>query len=60
MTNPMTQRPTSMTLLISIVLLAVGFLDTILNVISLPNNLGIWAMFGAGFLLIVGSLIDNI
>lgn len=60
MTNPMTQRPNSMTLIISIVLLAVGFLDTILDVISLPNNLGIWAMFSAGFLLIVGSLIDNI
>ena len=55
-----TQRPTSTTLIIAIILWAVGFLDTVLGIINLPSNLGLWALIIAGLLLILGSLIDNI
>ena len=36
-----TQRPTSTTLIISIILWVVGLLATVLGVINLPSNLGI-------------------
>ena len=55
-----TQRPTSTTLIISIILWVVGLLATVLGVINLPSNLGVWALVAAGLLLILGSLIDNI
>ena len=55
-----TQRPTSTTLIISIILWVVGLLATVLGVINLPSNLGVWALVVAGLLLILGSLIDNI
>lgn len=55
-----TQRPTSTTLIISIILWVVGVLATVLGMISLPNNLGTWALIVAGLLMILGSLIDNI
>ncbi len=55
-----TQRPTSTTLIISIILWVIGFLSTVLGVIHLPSNLGLWALIIAGLLLILGSLIDNI
>ena len=38
-----TQRPTSTTLIISIILWVVGLLATVLGVINLPSNLGVWA-----------------
>lgn len=55
-----TQRPTSATLIISIILWVVGILATVLGVITLPSNLGVWALIVAGLLLILGSLFNNI
>ena len=31
-----------------------------LEIIALPNNLGFWALAVAGFLLILGSLLDGL
>jgi hypothetical protein len=55
-----TQPPKSITLIIAIILWVIGILATVLGVISLPSNLGVWALIVAGLLLILGSLIDNI
>ena len=54
-----TQAPREATVAISGVLWLVGLLD-VLGTISLPNNLGIWSLVVAGFLLILGSLIDGL
>jgi hypothetical protein len=54
-----TQAPKQATLGISIVLWLVGLLNG-LGTIHLPNNLGFWALVVAGFLLILGSLIDGL
>jgi len=54
-----TQAPREVTLLISLVLWAIGLLAG-LGVIHLPNNLGFWALVVAGLLLILGSLIDGL
>jgi hypothetical protein len=55
-----TQPPTAVTLVISTILWIIGLLSAVFDVISLPNNLGVWALALAGLLLILGSLIDNI
>ena len=55
-----TQPPKQITLIIAIILWVIGILSTLLDVISLPNNLGLWSLVIAGLLLILGSLIDNI
>jgi uncharacterized membrane protein YoaT (DUF817 family) len=55
-----TQRPTSATLIISLILWVIGTLSTVLGVISLPNNLGVWSLIVAGALMILGSLFNNI
>ena len=55
-----TQPPKQITLVIAIILWAIGLLSTLLDVFSLPNNLGLWSLVIAGLLLILGSLIDNI
>jgi hypothetical protein len=54
-----TQAPKQATLGISIVLWLVGLLNG-LGTIHLPNQLGFWALVAAGFLLILGSLIDGL
>jgi len=54
-----TQAPKQVTLGISVVLWLVGLLDG-LHTIHLPNNLGFWSLVAAGFLLILGSLIDGL
>ena len=54
-----TQAPKQATLGISIVLWLVGLLNG-LGTIHLPNNLGFWSLVVAGFLLILGSLIDGL
>jgi len=55
-----TQPPKQITLVIAIILWVIGLLSTLLDVFSLPNNLGLWSLVIAGLLLILGSLIDNI
>ncbi len=54
-----TQAPKQATLVISILLWLIGLLAG-LGTISLPNNLGFWALVGAGLLLILGSLFDGL
>lgn len=55
-----TQPPKEVTLIIAFVLWLIGVGATVLGVISLPNDYGLWALVIAGLLLILGSLIDNI
>lgn len=54
-----TQAPKSITLLIAIILWAIGLLAG-LGVFALPNNLGFWALVVAGLLVILGSLVDGL
>lgn len=54
-----TQAPKEITLIVSGVLWLLGLLAG-LGVISLPNSLGFWALVAAGFLLILGSLLDGL
>ncbi|MDY6874257.1 MAG: hypothetical protein SVR81_09880 [Chloroflexota bacterium] len=46
-------------LVIAIILWVVGLLATVLDVITLSNNLGVWALVVAELLLILDSLIDK-
>lgn len=55
-----TQPPKEVTLIIAFVLWLIGVGATVLGVISLPSDYGLWALVIAGLLLILGSLIDNI
>lgn len=55
-----TQAPREATLVVAVILWLIGFADVILNVVTLPSNLGVWFLVIAGFLLILGSLVDNI
>ncbi len=52
-----TNSPTEATLFIAVVLWLIGFASTILGVIHLPGNWGLWALALAGLLLILGSVI---
>ncbi len=52
-TNP----PTEATLFIAVILWLIGFASTVLGVIHLPGNWGIWSLALAGLLLILGSVI---
>ena len=54
------QAPKQITLIISIILWALGMLSTVMGVIALPNNLGLWSLIVSGLLLILGSLIKGI
>lgn len=54
-----TQAPKEATLIVSIILWLIGLLAG-LGVVSLPNNLGFWALVLAGLLLILGSLLDGV
>lgn len=54
-----TQAPRSGTLVVSVVLWLLGLAD-VLGAVSLPNNLGVWSLVGAGLLLILGSLVDGL
>lgn len=54
-----TQAPKEATLVISLILWLIGLLGG-LGVVSLPNNLGFWALVLAGLLLILGSLLDGV
>ena len=54
-----TQAPKEVTLLIALILWAIGLLAG-LGVIHLPNNLGFWSLVVAGLLLILGSLFDGL
>jgi hypothetical protein len=53
------QAPKKVTLIIAIILWAIGLLAG-LSVIHLPNNLGFWSLVVAGFLLILGCLVDGV
>ncbi len=52
-----TNAPTEATLLIAVILWVAGFASTILGVIHLPNNWGIWALALSGLLLILASVV---
>lgn len=54
-----TQAPKSITLLIAVILWAIGLLAG-LGVFALPNNLGFWSLVASGLLLILGSLFDGL
>jgi hypothetical protein len=54
-----TQAPKSITLLIAVILWAIGLLVQ-LEVFTLPNDLGVWALVVAGLLVILGSLVDGL
>lgn len=54
-----TQAPKQATLIISVVLWLAGLLAG-LGIVSLPNNLGFWALVVGGLLLILGSLFDGL
>lgn len=56
------QSPKKVTLIISIILWVIGLLSG-LGVIHLPSNganLGFWSLVVAGFLLILGCLVDGV
>ena len=55
-----TSAPREITLVIAVILWIIGFAAVILNAVSLPNNLGAWALALAGLLLILGSLVEGI
>lgn len=55
-----TQAPREGTLAIAVALWLIGFADLVLGAITLPNNLGVWALVVSGLLLIIGSLVDAI
>lgn len=55
-----THAPQQITLLIAVVLWLSGFMDVILKVIRLPNNLGIWALIVSGLLLILSTLTGSL
>lgn len=52
-TNP----PTEAALLISAILWLLGFADLVLGIVNLPNNLGLWALVLAGFIMILASVV---
>lgn len=54
-----TQAPKKGTVIVSGILWLVGLLNG-LGSLHLPNNLGFWCLVAAGFLLILGSLIDGL
>ncbi len=54
-----TQAPKEITVIVSGVLWLIGLLEG-LDVFSLPNGLGFWALVVAGLLLILGSLLDGL
>jgi hypothetical protein len=54
-----TQAPKKATLIISLVLWAIGLLNG-LGIIHVPNNLGFWALVVAGLLLMLGAVLDGI
>ncbi len=54
-----TQAPKQITLIIAIVLWVIGLLAG-LGVLSLPNNLGFWALVVAGLLAILGALVNGL
>ena len=54
-----TQAPKSITLLIAVILWAIGLLVQ-LEVFTLPNDLGVWSLVVAGLLVILGSLVDGL
>ncbi len=58
--NMRTQAPKQVTLVIAVILWLLGFADTVLGVIALGSNFGLWALVLAGLLLIVGSLVKGI
>jgi hypothetical protein len=56
------QAPKKVTLIIAVILWAIGLLAG-LGVVHLPSNtgnLGFWALVLAGFLLILGCLVDGV
>jgi len=53
------QAPKQVTLIIAVILWAIGLLAG-LGVFHLPNNLGFWSLVVAGFLLILGCLVDGV
>ncbi|HYN22818.1 MAG TPA: hypothetical protein VE078_17790 [Thermoanaerobaculia bacterium] len=55
-----TQAPKKITLIIAIVLWLIGLLAGLGVIPTLPNNLGFWSLVMAGFLLILGSLLDGL
>lgn len=52
-TNP----PTEAALLIAVILWLIGFASTILGIIQLPGDWGLWSLALAGLLLIMASVI---
>ena len=52
-TNP----PTEATLFIAAFLWLIGFASTILGVVQLPGNWGLWALALSGLLLILASVV---
>jgi hypothetical protein len=54
-----TQAPKEATLIISLILWAIGLLAG-LGLVHLPNGLGFWSLVIAGLLLILGSLFDGL
>ncbi len=52
-TNP----PTHAALLVSVVLWLLGVADLLLGAVSLPYNLGLWALILAGFIMILASIV---
>lgn len=52
-TNP----PTEATLLVATILWVIGFANLVLGILPLPNNLGVWALALAGFIMILASIV---
>ncbi len=57
-TNVQTYAPKPITLIIAAVLWLIGFAATILRVLTLSRNMGLWALALSGLLLIVASLVE--
>lgn len=48
------------TLVIAVILWIVGFMATILGVLDLPGNWGVWLLAISGALLILASLVEGL
>lgn len=55
-THARTSERRDFVLLVSAILWLVGFADVILKAVTLPNNLGVWALVMAGLLMILSAV----
>jgi flagellar biosynthesis protein FliP len=55
-----TSAPREITLVVAVIFWLLGFMDVMLDAISLPYNLGVLFLVVAGLLLILGSIVEGL